>query len=666
MGNDMVLVNETVYGHNGECSSCGGAGQLVLAQIVHPGDGKTRVTEYKYDWCGRRTHTLGEEDGEGNSVQVLTYYDNLDRAVKSEQYLVSENSKSMRLLSRSESLTDARGRTYKTVRSAVNPKTGETEHRRESHYWFDAKGRSVRQAEPSTGIVNETVYDSLGYPIMSKVSVNKTLIRSSENVYDKTGKLLHSIAGEKQNGRKGMRYRCSSRWYDAAGHQIASAYSAASEKPVERTKRPPEKSAHLRLSKTIYDKRTGRIEKSIDAAGREQLSQFDHRGNAVKSFRKRTVKFIRGKRTFISNPEQELLAETVYNVAGQMTAQIDALGNKTEFVYDAFGRQIARIDALGNKTQFVYNNIGELLEQIDPLGRSTKFEYDNFGRRVKTILPSEKDKPNPVQETVYNALGQIIKQIDPLGLTVSMEYNSSGRVIRQTDAEGGVTVFAYNGQGQLLSLTDPVDNTTSYEYDEQGRQVKETNALGLSRYIEYAAGNAVAKKTDRNGRVTVFEYDDWGQRTAEKWYSGDECVKTIAFTYNETGQLVSVDDGITKFDYTRDEDGREVAASVLLPGLKNPIVFETEYDILGRRIDSIMNVDAKTEMLNSYTYSKTGQMLSITQNNKRVDYAYDAAGQRTSARLLQSGREVVSVSQSYDAAGHLKNIVQKHGNQTIA
>ena len=70
------------------------------------------------------------------------------------------------------------------------------------------------------------------------------------------------------------------------------------------------------------------------------------------------------------------------------------------------------------------------------LGRSTRSEYDNFGRRVKTILPAEEGKPNPVQETVYNALGQVIKQIDPLGHTVSMEYNGSGRVIRQTNAEG--------------------------------------------------------------------------------------------------------------------------------------------------------------------------------------------------------------------------------------
>jgi hypothetical protein len=87
----MRLISETMYGHTGSCSSCGGtSGDQVLVQIQYSDNGQSRATEYKYDWRGRQTHTLGEEDKNGNYIQTVQYYDNLDRIVKTEQYLCLE------------------------------------------------------------------------------------------------------------------------------------------------------------------------------------------------------------------------------------------------------------------------------------------------------------------------------------------------------------------------------------------------------------------------------------------------------------------------------------------------------------------------------------------------------------------------------------------------
>jgi hypothetical protein len=89
--NDMRLISETMYGHTGSCSSCGGtSGDQVLVQIQYSDNGQSRATEYKYDWRGRQTHTLGEEDKNSNYIQTVQYYDNLDRIVKTEQYLCQE------------------------------------------------------------------------------------------------------------------------------------------------------------------------------------------------------------------------------------------------------------------------------------------------------------------------------------------------------------------------------------------------------------------------------------------------------------------------------------------------------------------------------------------------------------------------------------------------
>jgi len=340
-----------------------------------------------------------------------------------------------------------------------------------------------------------------------------------------------------------------------------------------------------------------------------------------------------------------------------VNTQIDALGNKTQSIADIFGRTIATIDALGNRTEMVYNRIGELLEQRDPMGRTTRFIYDNLGRRVETILPAPKPgEENPVQRIVYDALGRVVQQINPLGNATAMEYDAFGRRAAVIDAEGGVTSFTYTDAGQLKTLTDPVENTTSYEHDEIGRPIKETNELGKSRFFEYLAGRMMAKKTDRNGRVTIFDHDDFGRVVAEKWYESEKVVKTLAFDYNVLGHLTKVNDGVTVFDYSRDENGREVSATMSLPGLENPIVQTTDYDVLGRRTQIATAFGGQTEFSNLYTYTKTGQVESIAQGDKRVNYHYDASGMRTATQLFSQGNEVITTSQTYDGLGRLTQI----------
>jgi len=326
-------------------------------------------------------------------------------------------------------------------------------------------------------------------------------------------------------------------------------------------------------------------------------------------------------------------------------------------IADVFGRTIAQIDALGNRTEMVYNRIGELLEQRDPMGRVTRFVYDDLGRRVETILPKPSPtENNPVQRVVYDAFGRVVQQIDPLGNATAMEYDARGRVVRQINAEGGVTSFTYTEAGQLKTLTDPVGNTTSYEYDELARPIKETNELGKSRFFEYLAGHMMAKKTDRNGRVTMLDYDDFGRVTAEKWFEADKVVKTLAFEYNALGHLIKVDDGTAVFDYSRDVDGREVSATMTLPRLENPIVQTTDYDVLGRRTQIATAFGAETAFSNLYSYTKTGQVESIFQDGKWVNYHYDASGMRTATQLFSQGNEVITTSQTYDGLGRLTQI----------
>ena len=72
------------------------------------------------------------------------------------------------------------------------------------------------------------------------------------------------------------------------------------------------------------------------------------------------------------------------------------------------------------------------------------------------------------------------------------------------------------------------------------------------------------------------------------------------------------------------------------------------------------HVVGQTAFTNLYTYTKTGQVESITQDGKRVHYHYDASDMRTATQLFSQGNEVIATSQTYDGMGRLTQI--KHGD----
>ena len=65
---------------------------------------------------------------------------------------------------------------------------------------------------------------------------------------------------------------------------------------------------------------------------------------------------------------------------GNATAQIDPLGNRTEFTYDGLNRQTRVKDALTGETVTKYDFAGNVLEVTDPEQNTTSFTYDARNR----------------------------------------------------------------------------------------------------------------------------------------------------------------------------------------------------------------------------------------------------------------------------------------------
>jgi RHS repeat-associated protein len=194
-------------------------------------------------------------------------------------------------------------------------------------------------------------------------------------------------------------------------------------------------------------------------------------------------------------------------------------------------------------------------------------------------------------------------------------------------------------------LTDPVGNTTSYEYDSQKHVVKETNALDKSRYFEYL-GQWLIRKTDRNDRVTEYVYDRFGRQKEERWLDGKKVIKTIVNTYNEIGDLIEVKDDLNSFNYKYNALKLETKSNAKFNGLNKEIVLKSEYDRRGQR-----TLSESEEFSTQYFYTPNKLVESIIQGDQSVQYSYNAAGQKISAKT-----PVITSTYNYDGMGRLTKI----------
>jgi len=84
----------------------------------------------------------------------------------------------------------------------------------------------------------------------------------------------------------------------------------------------------------------------------------------------------------------------------------------------------------------------------------------------------------------------------------------------------------------------------------------ETNELSATRSYGYDAASNLTSQTDRNGRVTNFTYDGLNRLTAELWKNGGSTIRTLSYSYDATGKLLTAGDADSAFAYTYDAANR--------------------------------------------------------------------------------------------------------------
>jgi RHS repeat-associated protein len=238
--------------------------------------------------------------------------------------------------------------------------------------------------------------------------------------------------------------------------------------------------------------------------------------------------------------------------------------------------------------------------------------------------------------------------------------------------------------GRQTSLIDPESNTTSWSYDNLGRLVSETDPLSEVTSYDYDAAGRLTERTDRRGLVTELNYDDLDRMTSEVWKDGSSTVRTLSFSYDAAGNLLSASDPSASYDYTYDNLYRTTQTEIDYGVGVNSFQLTASFDAASQRTSLGLEVDSGSgwgdDLLDSYTFDALGRVTQITQagqaggatvQDKRVDFAYTVDGlfdSITRYKSLAGGstNEVARSEYTRDDLGRMTSLEHLHDTTSIA
>jgi len=272
---------------------------------------------------------------------------------------------------------------------------------------------------------------------------------------------------------------------------------------------------------------------------------------------------------------------TSYSYTNDRNKDLQALdygnGDRVEYDYDDLGRLISQKYEDGDTVTYSYDNDGALARIHDSAtGITTTYYYDLLGRQMKYV-ESGTDYTHSVEYT-YNAennLSGTLEHINGTDYATSYTYDNDNRVTSMT-AGGTTKEYAYDDLGRVTEVVT-----------KQGDQVILTE--------EYTFNPGV--NSDEGGTTS---------QVATYKVTAGETVTVYTYTYDEKGNIESVNDGTNTTSYVYDDANQLLRENNQAGGFTHT----WEYDNAG-------NIQKRRE----YAYT-TGELGTATDT---VNYGYGDA-----------------------------------------
>ncbi|WP_301002435.1 fibronectin type III domain-containing protein [Capsulimonas corticalis] len=388
---------------------------------------------------------------------------------------------------------------------------------------------------------------------------------------------------------------------------------------------------------------------------------------------------------------------STYNAYGEELTQTDPIGRvRTTNSYDVNGNLTASIDALGNVTRYTHNLDGTVSSMTTPDGKTTSYNYDQNHNPIQVKDPLGHIRVQQF-DTDGNLIGQSSSYTDATGNVVPTgslySYDGNHNLTQTTSRNGAIFQTIYNSVGAVDHTIDAIGRTTSYQYNAQGKPTQTIYPDGTKSSTYYDADGRILKIVGRTGLGTQRTYDTLGRCTSEQPLDANGNlfpnlilggVIQTSTQYDLNGNVVAqTDENGNKTSYAYDTLGRKVAVmdgkgytATIQYDLNNNIISENDpagnttsmsYDAednlistvhpnggsFSRFVDSLGRVSSVVDELGratSMAYDANGNTVSVTDHLGAITrFTYDELGRK----IAQTDANGHTTKFSYDSEGRL-------------
>ncbi|MGE0185771.1 MAG: hypothetical protein AB7Q23_08230, partial [Hyphomonadaceae bacterium] len=342
-----------------------------------------------------------------------------------------------------------------------------------------------------------------------------------------------------------------------------------------------------------------------------------------------------------------------WNAYGQLLTRVDPTGREVRNGYNATTHYLQTVTVENGAsdivTTFARNAVGDITSVTDPRGNVHTGSYDASRRLTRYDGPAG---TGVATEWRYNRDGQVDRIRQATGLsspndwsTTTYTYWPAGRPHTMTDPDGGVTTYIFDDLNRPFAVIDPVGRRSETLYDGEGQVLRERRAVGTPLAQDYAlrawtANGQLDWVQDANANRSNLDYDGFDRLQRLYFPVPTLGAQTASATdyeqygYDENDNRVSLRLRSSEtIAYTYDALNREILKDI--PGGASADVY-SRYDLAGRRtlarFSSTVTPSSDCSANNAgidYCYDAVGRLLYETSYGRRLQFAYDAASNRT-------------------------------------
>jgi RHS repeat-associated protein len=355
---------------------------------------------------------------------------------------------------------------------------------------------------------------------------------------------------------------------------------------------------------------------------------------------------------FDANLHHAHTLEWGYNAKGDLSFEVDALGQTTSYQYDEnknctlkqgpdlsyhtlysydYSNRLIREEEVhsdGHRytKSYTYDYCGNKINSTDIFGNTINYIYDEFNRLIEITHPPVVGQDNTLliasEKIGFDILNNVTSKIDSNGNITNTTYSALCKPICIQHPDGSLEKNIYRTDGMLIKSIFPNDSYLEFSYDYKNRKIGEKHFSSsgdclTQRYWTYSAFQLLSE-VDKKGIVTQYFYDSSGK-----------LIKTIK------------DDEETHYDY--DARGRKI------------VTWEKSHgDVFRKAISVYDNLD---RVLEERMEDNLGNLYS------HKAYAYDVVGNRTRSSVYTSSGIVTKLIE-YDSRKQPIKIVEPSGDTT--